>query len=285
MECVTSPSYSIMINGSPHGFFPGKRGLRQGDPMSPSLFILCIEYFSRLLALHTHGGGFNFHPGCARLGITHLAFADDLMLFGRGDNYSMQVLADAIEEFSACSGLEVNQAKSNLFFAGTMAEDTKAHITHMFGYTSAKLSVKYLGIPLASKLLKTADYSDLIQKMTSTVKKWNGKSLSCAGRLELIKSCLQGIEAYWLQAFPVPDNVASRIVAVARNFLWASKHAKVAWSTICLPKQEGGLGVRDIGTWNTTLHTKILWNVHTKTDSLWIKWIHTEILKDADFWE
>ncbi|XP_047940943.1 uncharacterized protein LOC125188200 [Salvia hispanica] len=83
----------------------------------------------------------------------------------------------------------------------------------------------------------------------------------------------------------MPDNVASRLVAIERNFLWGSKQAKVAWSVICLPTHEGGLGIRDLGMWNTTLHAKILWKVHAKTDSLWIKWIHTEIIKDVDFWE
>ena len=90
----------------------------------------------------------------------------------------MQVLADTIAEFSGCSGLEVNQAKSNIFLAGTMSPETRDYIINIFGFTPASLPVKYLGIPLASRMLKTADYSSLIDKITSTVKKWNGKSLT-----------------------------------------------------------------------------------------------------------
>ena len=197
----------------------------------------------------------------------------------------MQVLADAIREFSECSGLEVNRDKSNIFIAVTMTARQRASIIEIFGFPVVELPVKYLGIPLASKMLKTADYSQLIEKMASTVKKWKGKSLSFEGRLELIRSCLQGVEAYWLQAFPLIGTVISRIMAIARQFLWGSKSANVAWKDVCLPKEEGGLGLRDLEAWNSALHAKILWNVFAKKDSLWIKWIHTEIIKDANFWD
>lgn len=97
-----------------------------------------------------------------------------------------------------------------------MSVETRDHLISIFGFPTASLPIKYLGIPLASRVLKTADYSSLIDKVAATLKRWNGKSLSYAGRFELIKSCLQGVEAYWLQAFPIPDKVTSRIVAIAR---------------------------------------------------------------------
>ena len=96
-----------------------------------------MEYISRLLSIRTTGV-FNFHSKCERTRITHLAFADDLMLFGRGDNYSMQVLADSLGEFSACSGLEVNQDKSNIFLAGMMSNSTRDHVINIFGFPVAK---------------------------------------------------------------------------------------------------------------------------------------------------
>ncbi|KAL1549829.1 rhamnogalacturonan endolyase [Salvia divinorum] len=93
MQCVSSPRFSIAINDSPYGFFEGKRGIRQGDPMSPSLFIFCMEYLSRLLVVRISNNDFHYHAECARKKITYLAFADDLMLFGRGDFMSMTILA------------------------------------------------------------------------------------------------------------------------------------------------------------------------------------------------
>ncbi|KAK6160206.1 hypothetical protein DH2020_003587 [Rehmannia glutinosa] len=113
MECVTSPSYSITyLNGSLYGKFAGKKGLRQGDPLSPFLFVLCLEYFSRLINLAANRDRFAYHPKCAKLNITHLAFADDLMLFSKGDCNSVGVLLDCLNKFSRCSGLRANLNKS-----------------------------------------------------------------------------------------------------------------------------------------------------------------------------
>ncbi|GAA0186769.1 hypothetical protein LIER_34057 [Lithospermum erythrorhizon] len=89
MACVRNPTFSISFNGELHGYSEGKRGLRQGDPMSPALFLLCIEYLSRLLKAKTQGDRFRFHPRCEGFHITHLAFADDLMLFSYGDEASV----------------------------------------------------------------------------------------------------------------------------------------------------------------------------------------------------
>ncbi|CAH9141489.1 unnamed protein product [Cuscuta epithymum] len=116
MECVTTASFSISLNGSLYGFFEGKRGIRQGDPMSLLLFVLCLEYFSRLINLKTKGSNFNFHPQCAKLGVTHLAYANDLILFSRGDTYSIEILVKALEEFGDASGLKVNHDKSSIFW-------------------------------------------------------------------------------------------------------------------------------------------------------------------------
>ncbi|KAL0347781.1 UNVERIFIED_CONTAM: hypothetical protein Scaly_1794100 [Sesamum calycinum] len=93
-------------------------GLRQGDPMSPGLFLLCMEYFSRLIKRKTTDSDFNFHPKCEKLKITHLLFADDLMMFSRGDLPSVHILMECLQEFRDVSGLAVNTSKSSIFTAG-----------------------------------------------------------------------------------------------------------------------------------------------------------------------
>ncbi|XP_042012244.1 uncharacterized protein LOC121760673 [Salvia splendens] len=285
MQCVTTPRFLIAINGSPHGFFPDKRGLRLGDPMSPTLFIFCMEYLSRLLAARTMNTNFNFHAKCAGEKITHLAFADDLMLFSRGDYMSMEILADAMEEFSGCSGLEINKDKSNLFSGGKLPTRDLEEIKSIFGFPLGSLPVKYLGVPLASSKLNIMHYSPLIDKIASLTKKWTGKNLSYAGKSELVRSVLHGVECYWLQVFPLPANVRDRIISISREFLWGTKYPPVSWKDLCLPKDEGGLGFRDLGAWNKALLARNLWNIHVKKDSLWIKWIHSEFLKNRTLWE
>ncbi|KAL0453512.1 UNVERIFIED_CONTAM: hypothetical protein Slati_1329300 [Sesamum latifolium] len=118
MECVSTSSFSVALNGSLHGFFSGKRGLRQGDPISPALFLLSMEYFSRLVKRKTSDSEFNFHPKCEKLKITHLLFADDLMLFSQGDLPSIHILMECLREFRDISGLAVNTSKSCIFTAG-----------------------------------------------------------------------------------------------------------------------------------------------------------------------
>ncbi|KAL2224581.1 UNVERIFIED_CONTAM: Retrovirus-related Pol polyprotein from type-2 retrotransposable element R2DM [Sesamum indicum] len=108
MECVCTSSFSVSLNGSLHGFFPGKKGLQQGDPMSPALFLLSMEYLSRMIKRKTSNSDFNYHPKCEKLKITHLLFADDLMLFSRGDLPSIHILMECLKVFRDVSGLSVN---------------------------------------------------------------------------------------------------------------------------------------------------------------------------------
>lgn len=99
--------------------------MRQGDPLSPYLFILSLEYLSRLIKLNTIED-FNYHPQCERLKITHLAFADDLMLFSRGDEWSIQVFMDSMKEFGEVTGLKLNVAKSNIYLVGVNEQDNRS---------------------------------------------------------------------------------------------------------------------------------------------------------------
>uniref|UniRef100_A0A803NEF2 Reverse transcriptase domain-containing protein n=1 Tax=Chenopodium quinoa TaxID=63459 RepID=A0A803NEF2_CHEQI len=124
MECISTPSFSIMINGGMHRFFKGKRGVRQGDPVSPLLFVIGIEYLSRLLKKVSKLRGFRFHQGCRQLGLTHLVFADDLMLFGHGDKRTFSLFVRALRTFEKVSGLCANSNKTAVYF-GSMEEGLK----------------------------------------------------------------------------------------------------------------------------------------------------------------
>ncbi|XP_056697401.1 uncharacterized protein [Spinacia oleracea] len=106
--------YSILVNGHPTSPFQAKKGLRQGDPLSPFLIALGMEFLSRCMSQLKQTPDFNFHPKCERLNITHLMFADDLLFFSREDVVSVQLLLAAFQKFSSASGLEANLIKSNI---------------------------------------------------------------------------------------------------------------------------------------------------------------------------
>ncbi|XP_010520842.1 PREDICTED: uncharacterized protein LOC104799863 [Tarenaya hassleriana] len=114
-ECITAPKFSIGINEELAGYFKGRRCLRQGDPISPYLFILLMEIFTRMLDRGAIQGRFRTHPRCSQPLITHLTFADDVMIFYTGEVQSIREVVTILEEFSKGSGLAMNT--SNMIFA------------------------------------------------------------------------------------------------------------------------------------------------------------------------
>ncbi|GFZ09637.1 hypothetical protein Acr_21g0002360 [Actinidia rufa] len=150
-----STSYSLSFNGSLHGFFKGKRGLKQVDPLSPYCFVLCLEYLSRSLEELKNNANFNFHPRCGGLNITQLAYADDLVLFPRGDPTSVALFMDKLKHFGDCLGLKINLTKSSFFSAGisgTNLETIKKY-NRLF---SRFFPFRYLGIPAVDSRLTIA---------------------------------------------------------------------------------------------------------------------------------
>ncbi|GJW09450.1 aspartic peptidase [Tanacetum coccineum] len=117
MACVSSTSFSIGVNGDIHGFFKGKRGLRQGDPLSPYLFTLVMEVLTLILQRRVRDSdSFRFHKHCEELQLINVCFADDLFIFARGDVDSARVIRDSLEEFTRVSGLVPSLPKSTTFF-------------------------------------------------------------------------------------------------------------------------------------------------------------------------
>ncbi|CAH9091992.1 unnamed protein product [Cuscuta epithymum] len=283
MECVTTSSFSISINGVLHGWFEGKRGLRQGDPMSPMLFVICLEYFSRMLDIRTSVPTFCHHPLCSKQKISHLAYADDLMLFSKGNYASIKILVEALNDYGLVSGLTVNHDKSNIFLGGNVANQL-AYILQMVDFQQGSFPVKYLGIPLAPLKISVAQFAPLLDTVTDYINAWNTKTLSYAGRVELIRSVMQGVQSFWLGIFPAPKAILDRITGICRIFLWGGKHTKVAWDDVCLPIDEGGLGLKNTKVWNNALLSRTLWNIHSKKDSLWVKWVNGVYLHGRDVW-
>ncbi|KAL0317542.1 UNVERIFIED_CONTAM: hypothetical protein Sangu_2168500 [Sesamum angustifolium] len=142
--------FTVALNGSLHGFLRERKGLDREDPMSPGLFLLCMEYFSRLIKRKTTDSDFNFHPKCEKLKITHLLFADDLMMFSRGDLPSVHILMECLQEFGDVSGLAVNTSKSSIFTAG-IENNILCDILARTEFTRGEMPVRYLGIPLAHR--------------------------------------------------------------------------------------------------------------------------------------
>ncbi|XP_059295322.1 uncharacterized protein LOC132048633 [Lycium ferocissimum] len=288
MECVTTTKYTIAINGGLHGNIEGKRGLRQDDPLSPLLFVIFMEYFTRIMKWVSEQERFEYHTKCKSLKLNHLCFADDMLIFSKGDFLPVVMLLRGLKTFSEASGLTTNNAKSNIFSANMPAQviDDLCELT---GYSKGRLPFRYLGVPISSKRLSAVECEMLVEKMVAKIRTWGSRNLSYAGRVQLVNSVLMHIHAYWSFIFLLPKGVMKEIVAICRNFIWSGhtttgKSPLVAWDDICKPQKEFGLGVKDCHIWNEAAVAKYIWNIANKTDNLWVKWVHHIYLKEIDWW-
>ncbi|KAL0290978.1 UNVERIFIED_CONTAM: hypothetical protein Sradi_7037500 [Sesamum radiatum] len=162
-QCISTASFSVSINGSIHGFFKGGRGLRQGDPMSPYLFVLVMEIGNALLKYRVkQATDFQYHWKCKDSGLINLCFADDVLLFCKAHLPSIKVLTDTLNEFAAMSGLKV-KAKSQIILSRSVQQE-RQQILDYLGFQEGTLPIKYLGIPLTSSRLTMSDCRPLIDK-------------------------------------------------------------------------------------------------------------------------
>nr|XP_009592377.1 uncharacterized protein LOC104089234 [Nicotiana tomentosiformis] len=167
MECVTTVSYTLLLNGGLTNRFEAKKELRQEDPMSPYLFVLTMEYLNRSLKTLIQNPDFNFHPKCARLQVLHICFAGDLLICCRADEVSMKLMMGAFEHFSAVSGLKANLEKSSLYIAGVPLAFKERMIAELH-LTLGTLPFKYLGVPLSTR--KLTQCIPLVEKIVDRIR-------------------------------------------------------------------------------------------------------------------
>ncbi|XP_062104897.1 uncharacterized protein LOC133816384 [Humulus lupulus] len=292
MICLKGTSYSILMNSRLEGRFIGKKGLRQGDPISPLLFVLVMEYFTRLLIKYSFSKEFRFHPNCKKLKLVSLCFADDLVIFCKGTSNSFQVIKECFTAFSLASGLTANFAKSQVYFGGLAEEDSKQILSRL-QFVEGSFPLKYLGIPLRPTKWKAGNCAVIIKKIHLKLHTWSSRHLSFVGRAQLINSVLLGIRSFWMSIFLLPKSVIYEIDHLCRRFLWGtndsnrnkSKMHLTAWDQVCLPKSLGGIGFKEGSKWNKVLLAKYMWAISSKQDILWVKWVDAIYLKGQNFWE
>ncbi|CAN1159944.1 LINE-1 retrotransposable element ORF2 protein [Linum perenne] len=286
MVCFHSTRFSVNLNGSLFGYFPAKRGLRQGDPMSPYLFVIAMQGLDYLFAEATAKSLFQYHPQCKNIKLTHICFADDLLVFTKANVTAVTQVREIMDHFHLVSGLQLNPDKSDLYMAG-VSRTIAGQIVAVAEFREGQLPMKYLGIPISAGKLSKADCRGLVDKITGRIKDWKAKFLNYAGRLELIRSVIHGILQYWLSMFILPKSVLKEIEAICASFLWGKKEGqrvKIAWYHMAFPLNEGGLGLKDLSSWNEANIVRHLWNLIARGGSLWVAWIWKYRVKQGDIW-
>lgn len=218
-QCLTTASFSVSVNGATGGFFKSSRGIRQGDPLSPYLFVLSMECFSRFLLSRYEEGNIGYHPRKENLKISHLIFADDVMIFFDGRSSSLHGISECLDDFAAWSGLFMNTTKTELFT--TRIDHTESQTIVSYGFPIGNLPIRYLGLPLMSCKLKISEYAPLMNKVTKSFQAWSVKLLSFVGRLQLLKMTIFGLVNFWVSAFMLPKGCIAAIESPCARFLWS----------------------------------------------------------------
>ncbi|WMV27386.1 hypothetical protein MTR67_020771 [Solanum verrucosum] len=265
--------YSININGSRHGFFKSGRGIKQGDPLSPSLFIIGAELLTKLMEqlISESFIPYSVDKGCPSF--THLSYADDTILFSSGDPLSLMAMMNKLSVYEKCSGQLINKDKSCFLVAPNTHESLTYDIKRITGFSQSNFPFTYLGCPIYFGRQRVKYFDGLISKITGRLQGWQGKMISCGGRAVLIKAVLQSLPLHMLSVIHLPKTTTSQIEKLFANFFWSEtegkkKHHWIAWKNLCYPTDEGGIGIKSIQDINNSFSAKVWWSFRTR-NTLW----------------
>ncbi|XP_050222138.1 uncharacterized protein LOC126672232 [Mercurialis annua] len=277
MQCVTTTTLSIMWNGAPLPAFHPSCGLRQGDPLSPYLFVLCIERLAHMInSAVTNGSWRPLRLGRNNPPLSHLFFADDLMLFCEASLDQGRVVNQILQTFCKASGQRVNNEKTKVLFSSNISNNMGNMIANNLGFSKTSDLGKYLGMDLIHGRVLNKHSKGLMDRINSRLASWKTRVLSMAGRSTLIKSVVSSIPIYSMQTMAIPMGHCNQIEADSRKFLWGSSDGNrklnlVKWDYVCQPRSNGGLGFKKMKSMNVALLMKLGWSLITNQDKLWVK--------------
>jgi len=279
MACISTVSFAVLINGSASPFFTAGRGLRQGCPLSPLLFLLVAEGLSRFIIAAKRDGSFRGIPISQALYITHLLFVDDILLFCDGSRQSIDTLAAGFRLLHVAAGMLVNIGKSTISSSNLSEEDVR-RISESLPYRTMALDagLKYLGFFLKPNSYLKADWVWLVAKLEKRLLGWSHKWLSRAGRLVLVKSVLEAIPVFWMSLSWIPVGILDQLRKICFAFLWQGKSEQrslvwVKWKRLAVPKALGGWGLKNIFLFAKALGAKVAWRL-IRTQSLWTEVVY-----------
>ncbi|XP_026399356.1 uncharacterized protein LOC113295223 [Papaver somniferum] len=265
-QCVSTVSFSVMLNGVPGDQFWPTRGLIQGDPLYPYLFIFCMDVLSKNLM---YAEAKNLIKGIKVTQnaptVSHLFFADDCLIFTKANPKEVRVLNSILEKFSKASGQAINFDKSAMAFSKKTENQTKHAITQILNIKNMALQDKYLGVPLLLQHKKSESFSGMMSKFGGRLSLWKSSHFNQPGRTILSQTVLGSLATHQMAVFPMPKKITDKIDSIQKNFFWhkdnnGRKWYPKSWSIVTSPKDKGGLNIRRSAEFNMALLGKLAWS-------------------------
>lgn len=275
METVSSVKYHVLHEQRQFGPISPGRGLRQGDPLSPYLFLFVAEGLSALIdrqmRLNLLRGAFVARGAPS---ISHLLFADDCFLFFRANEPESLRMKWVLDVYSKASGQQINFDKSMICFSANVQPAVRNYLVTMLGVREGDTSGKYLGLPSLIGRKKKEILGFLKGKILNKVRSWNARFLSRAGREVLLKNVVQAMPSYAMMVFLLPLGLCKEIEILMNEYWWTGSIGNGKgirwrnWASLCTPKSGGGMGFRRMHEMNLALLGKQAWRLLTMPHSL-----------------
>jgi hypothetical protein len=270
---LTTSKSAILLNGVPGPWIDCKRGLRQGDPLSPYLFLLVADVLQKLIRQDP----LLSHPLVDGEPCQVLQYADDTLIIMRASVQAAARLKSLLDMFADATGLVINFHKSTLVPMHVTAEEVAA-IQSALGCRVEGFPQTYLGLPLSCEKLTIANFMMLIAKVDRYLSGWCALLLSSVGRVVLLNAVLDALPTFAMGALELPPALLRAIEALRRAFLWnAADRASgakclVAWDAVCHPKREGGLRIKCLAAKKECMQLKLVHRLHSHPDAPWLRW-------------
>ncbi|GJR05390.1 RNA-directed DNA polymerase, eukaryota [Tanacetum coccineum] len=255
-SCLRSSRGSIIINGSPTEEFQFFKGLKQGDPLSPFLFILIMESLHLSFQKVVDVGMFKGIKLSPSVNLSHLFYADDAVFMGQW-----------------C--LRINMRKTKIM--GVHVDDQKVkNVATKLGCLILNTPFSYLGTKVGGSMSRVQAWTEVIDKVKSRLSNGKMKALSIEGRLTLLKSVLGSMPIFHMSVFKVPSSVLHMIESIRSHFfngheIRSNKATWVKWNSVLASKEKGGLGVSSLYALNRALIMKWVWRFYSQKESLWVR--------------
>ena len=250
MACVTSVRYTLRFNGAMTAPFTPTRGLRQGDPLSPYLFLFVADGLSTLINNRVSTGALQELKICRNApGVSHLLFADDTLLFFRAVPEQAEAIKAMLQTYGRCTGQQINPTKCSIMFREKGQAESQEQVCTILQIDKPVFDAKYLGLLTPLGRVKGTRFQHLKERLSKRLKDYTERNMSVAAKEVLIKAVAQALPTYSMSVFKLPLGLCDDLTSIIRDFWWGTENGKrktawIAWEELLLKKCWGEWDLR-----------------------------------------